>query len=146
MRIHPLPRLTPSLLAALLVLIATTAGRSAAAQASRGALASGTFAVTHVSVVPMTRDTVLTDATVLVRDGRIAAVGPSSRVRVPAGARWIDGRGKFLVPGLADMHTHLFSDDSATAPDSVGPYELGVMVANGVTTIRLMIGTPEQLA
>lgn len=118
----------------------------AAAQASRGALARGTFAITHVSVVPMTRDTVLSDATVLVRDGRIAAVGPVARVRVPAGTRQIDGRGRWLVPGLADMHTHLFSDDSAMAHDSVAPYELGVMVANGVTTTRLMIGTPEQLA
>ncbi|HEX9936133.1 MAG TPA: amidohydrolase family protein, partial [Longimicrobium sp.] len=86
------------------------------------------------------------DATVLVRDGRIAAVGPAARVRVPAGTRQIDGRGRFLVPGLADMHTHLFSDDSTMAADSVAPYELGVMVANGVTATRLMIGTPEQLA
>ena len=69
----------------------------------------------------------------LVRDGRIAAIGPSRSVRVPAGARRIDGRGKYLIPGLADMHTHLFSDDAV--PDSVAPDELGVMVANGVTTI-----------
>lgn len=116
----------------------------AGAQASRGALARGTFAITNVSVVPMTRDTVIADATVLVRDGRIAAVGPAARVRVPDGARRIDGRGKWLVPGLADMHSHLFSDDTVTH-DSVAPYELGVMVANGVTTTRLMIGTPEQL-
>lgn len=115
------------------------------AQASRGALASGTYAITGVDVVPMTADTVLRGATVLVRDGRIAAVGPASAVRVPAGARRIDGRGKWLIPGLADMHAHLFSDDDAV-PDSVGPYELGVMAANGVTTARLMIGTPAQLA
>lgn len=144
----PLPMrlslLSSAALAACAVAVATSA--PLAAQASRGALARGTFAVTNVSVVPMTRDTVLADATVLVRDGRIAAVGPASRVRVPAGARRIDGRGKFLVPGLADVHTHLFSDDSAMAHDSVAPYELGVMVANGVTATRLMIGTPEQLA
>ncbi|HEX2202627.1 MAG TPA: amidohydrolase family protein, partial [Longimicrobium sp.] len=127
--------------------LAAAAHVDATAQASRGALAPGTFAVTHVTVVPMTgAGTVLRDATVLVRDGRIAAVGPAARVRVPAGARRIDGRGKFLVPGLADMHTHLFSDDSAMAHDSVAPYELGVMLANGVTATRLMIGTPEQLA
>ncbi|HEX6751006.1 MAG TPA: amidohydrolase family protein [Longimicrobium sp.] len=127
--------------------IVATAGlaQPSAAQASRGALARGTFAITHVNVVPMTRDTVLADATVLVRDGRIAAVGAAARVRVPAGARQIDGRGKFLVPGLADMHTHLFSDGDEVA-DSVAPYELGVMLANGVTAARLMIGTPEHLA
>ncbi|HEU4525532.1 MAG TPA: amidohydrolase family protein, partial [Gemmatimonadales bacterium] len=49
--------------------------------------------------------------------------------------------GKYLIPGLADMHTHLYSDGDI--PDSVAKYELGVMVANGVTATRLMIGTPE---
>jgi imidazolonepropionase-like amidohydrolase len=62
---------------------------------------------------------------------------------VPKGAQRIDGKGRYLIPGLADMHTHLYSDDEV--PDSVAPYELGVMVANGVTTARLMIGTPEHL-
>ena len=47
------------------------------------------------------------------------------------------------MPGLADMHAHLFSDDAF--PDSLAPDELAVMVANGVTTVRFMIGTPEQL-
>jgi imidazolonepropionase-like amidohydrolase len=60
---------------------------------------------------------------------------------VPSGARRVDGRGKYLIPGLADMHAHLYSDGDI--PDSVGKYELGVMVANGVTATRLMIGTPE---
>ena len=132
-------------LCALALSLAALSPREADAQASRGALARGTFAITNVSVVPMTgRDTVLADATVLVRDGRIAAVGPAASVRVPRGAARIDGRGKFLIPGLADMHTHLFSDGEIA--DSVAPHELGVMVANGVTAARLMIGTPEQLA
>jgi imidazolonepropionase-like amidohydrolase len=56
----------------------------------------------------------------------------------------IDGTGKYLIPGLADMHTHLFSDAEAV-DDSAGPAELGVMLANGVTTARLMIGTPAHL-
>jgi imidazolonepropionase-like amidohydrolase len=116
----------------------------ASAQGSRGYLSRGAFAITDVNVIPMTSETVLEQAVVLVRDGRIEAVGPADRVRVPAGVRRIDGRGRYLVPGLADMHTHLYSDDPAT-PDSLGPYELGVMVANGVTTARLMIGTPEHL-
>ncbi len=115
----------------------------AAAQASRTALAKGTFAITEVTVVPMTSDTLLAGSTVLVRDGRIAAVGPSGSVKLPKDARRVDGKGRYLIPGLADMHTHLYSDDEA--PDSVAPYELGVMVANGVTTARLMIGTPEHL-
>jgi imidazolonepropionase-like amidohydrolase len=108
---------------------------------SRGALASGTLAITDVTLIPMTRDTVIRDATVLVRDGRIAAIGAARNVQVPSGARRIDGRGKYLIPGLADMHTHLYSDGDT--PDSVAKYELGVMVANGVTATRFMIGTRE---
>ena len=121
-----------------------SAGQIAVAQASRGALARGSFAVTNVAVIPMSSDSVLPGATVVVRDGRIAAVGPSGSIAVPKGARRIDGRGKYLIPGLADMHVHLYSDDET--PDSLAGDELAVMIANGVTAIRLMIGTPEHLA
>ncbi len=117
--------------------------RAAPAATRRGALHPGTWAITGVSVIPMTTETVIRNATVLVRDGRIAAVGPAARVRIPAGAGRIDGRGRYLIPGLADMHTHLHSDDAV--PDSVARWELGVMLANGITTARLMIGTPEHL-
>ncbi|HEX2209127.1 MAG TPA: amidohydrolase family protein [Longimicrobium sp.] len=107
------------------------------------AAAQEPVAITHVSVIPMDRERVLPDQTVLVREGRVVAVGPAASVQVPADARRIDGAGKFLIPGLADMHAHLFSD--AAVPDSVAPDELRIMLANGVTTARLMIGTPEQL-
>jgi imidazolonepropionase-like amidohydrolase len=127
----------------VLASITVCAAQPLAAQPSRGALARGTIAITNVNVVPMTADTIIRDATVIVRDGRIAAVGPSRRVATPAGATRIDGRGKYLIPGLADAHTHLYSDDEV--PDSLASYELGVMLANGVTTARLMIGTPEHL-
>jgi len=113
------------------------------AQTSRTALAPGNLAITNVTVIPMTSDTAIPNATVVVRDGRITAVGPADRVRIPGRTRRVDGRGKFLIPGLADMHTHLYADGEE--PDSVAPYELGVMIANGVTTTRLMIGTPEHL-
>ena len=109
----------------------------------RGALTVGTVAITDVTVIPMTADTVLRAQTVVIRDGRIVEVGPASRVRVPADATRIAGRGRYLIPGLADTHTHLFSDGEL--PDAIAPAELGVMLANGVTAARLMIGTPEQL-
>lgn len=125
------------------IVLAALVPVSGFAQQSRTALAPGVWAITNVNVIPMARDTVLRDRTVLVRDGRIAAIEPARRARVPAGAARIDGRGKYLIPGLADMHTHLFSDDQV--PDSAGPAELGVMVANGLTAVRLMIGTPEHL-
>lgn len=124
--------------------IAREMGQAPARSGSRTAPTPGTIAITNVAVIPMTRDTVLQLRTVIVTDGRIAAVGPARTTRVPAGARRIDGRGRYLIPGLADMHTHLFSDDAV--PDAAAPAELGVILANGVTAARLMIGTPEHLA
>src|SRR5918997_6134571 len=97
----------------------------------------------NVNVIPMDRERVLKNQTVVVRDGKIVEVGDARRVRVPEGALRVDGRGKYLVPGLIDMHTHLFSDDDF--PDRLAGDELTLMLANGVTTVRLMIGTPEHL-
>jgi imidazolonepropionase-like amidohydrolase len=111
--------------------------------ASRGPATPGTLAITNVSVIPMTRDTVLRNATVIVGDGRIVRIQAASDP-VPQGAQMVDGQGRFLLPGLADMHVHLFAD-GAGVHDSAGPAELGVMLANGVTTARLMIGTPQHL-
>ena len=97
-----------------------------------------------VNVIQMDRDRVLRDQTVIVRDGVIAEIGPRRRVAIPESALKIDGKGKYLMPGLVDMHTHLLSDGDEF-PDSIAEDELRVMVANGVTTVRFMIGTPELL-
>jgi imidazolonepropionase-like amidohydrolase len=133
------------LLASLVPVFARTQTAPEPQLAARGALTSGEFAIRNVSIVPMTADTVLRRAAVLVRNGRIVYVGPEHGLRVPRGARVVDGGGGYVIPGLADMHTHLFSDGEEVH-DSAGPAELGVMVATGVTAARLMIGTPEQLA
>ncbi len=101
-------------------------------------------AFVNVNVLPMDRERVLLNQTVVVRDGVIAEIGDAKKVKVPQGALKIDAMGKYLVPGLVDMHTHLLSDGD-DYPDSIAEHELKVMVANGVTTIRFMIGTPEQL-
>lgn len=103
-----------------------------------------TTAFVGVNVIPMDRERVLTDQTVIVANGAIAAIGEASRVKVPKGAAVVDGKGRYLIPGLVDMHTHLLSD-ADEFPDSIAPDELRVMVANGVTTVRFMIGTPELL-
>jgi imidazolonepropionase-like amidohydrolase len=127
---------------AVMALVALPGATLEAQRGNRGALVDGTLAITNVNVIPMTSETVVRGATVLVRDGRIDAIGRN--VSVPNGARRVDGAGKYLIPGLTDMHTHLYSDDDAV-PDSVGATELGVMVALGITTARLMIGTPTHL-
>lgn len=103
-----------------------------------------TTAFVGVNVIPMDRERVLANQTVVVRDGRIAAIGDAGKTSVPKDALRIDAAGKYIIPGLVDMHTHLMSDDNF--PDELAPDELRIMVANGVTTCRFMIGTPEQLA
>ncbi len=109
------------------------------------AAAAQTTAFVGVNVVPMDRERILANQTVIVRSGRIAEIGDAGKVKVPKDAVRVDGAGKYLVPGLVDMHTHLLSDGNEY-PDSIAPDELRVMVANGVTTVRFMIGTPELLA
>lgn len=103
-----------------------------------------TTAFVGVNVIPMDRERVLPDRTVVVKNGVITEIGDARRVRVPTGALTVDGKGRYLIPGLVDMHTHLLSD-GPEYPDSIAPDELRVMVANGVTTVRFMIGTPELL-
>jgi imidazolonepropionase-like amidohydrolase len=102
-----------------------------------------TVAFVNVNVIPMDKERVLRNQTVIVQDGLIVNIGDARRIRIPAGVQKIDGAGKFLIPGLADMHVHLFSDDEF--PDALAEDELKIMIACGVTTIRLMTGTPEQL-
>lgn len=105
---------------------------------------AATVAFTNVNVIPMDRERVLRDQTVIVRNGLITEIGDAKRVKVPTDAQRIEGAGKFLIPGLTDMHVHLFSDEDEF-PDSIAEDEFKVMLAHGVTTIRLMNGTPEQL-
>jgi imidazolonepropionase-like amidohydrolase len=107
-------------------------------------LAHAQTAFVGVNVIPMDRERVLRNQTVIVRDGMIIEIGDAKKIKVPKDAIRVDGTGKYLVPGLVDMHTHLLSDGEF--PDSIAEDELRVMVANGVTTIRFMIGTPELLA
>jgi len=71
-------------------------------------------AFVHVAVVPMDREGVLDDWTVVVTGDRIRELGPATAVKVPEGAVVIDGRGKYLMPGLADMHTHTWAEDDFT--------------------------------
>jgi hypothetical protein len=95
-----------------------------------------------VNVVPMDREGVLTQQTVIVREGRIAAVGPAASTTVPDGALRVDGRDKYLLPGLAEMHGHI---PPPTQPQEFIETVLFLYVANGVTTVRGMLGAPGQL-
>jgi imidazolonepropionase-like amidohydrolase len=99
-------------------------------------------AFVDVTVIPMDRERTIPRQTVVVRGGRIVAIGPISRVKAPAGAFRVDGRGKFLIPGLAEMHAHIPGGET---PDSVVEQTLFLYLAGGVTTIRGMLGDPRHL-
>ena len=102
----------------------------------------GKYAFVNVTVIPMDRAGTLANQTVLVSDGKIEAIGSSERLAVRAGYTVIDGRGKFLMPGLAEMHAHI---PGASAPPQLVKDIMFLYVANGVTTIRGMLGAPNQL-
>lgn len=96
-----------------------------------------TLVIEGVSVIPMDSERVLSDMTVLVGGGRVLAVQSSGEIdesEIPDSATRIDGRGRFLIPGLNDMHVH-FQEEQA----------LGRFLATGVTGIRVLWGGPSTL-
>lgn len=104
----------------------------------------GIVAFVDVTVIPMDRERTVPNQTVVVRDARIVSVGPSARATVPADAVRIDGRGRFLMPGLSEMHAHVQGPQAQNA----GQLNRDIMflyVANGITSIRAMLGAPNQL-
>ena len=109
-----------------------------------GPTADSVFAFVDVSVLPMDRERMLEHYTVVVRGARIAAMGPMRSVTVPAGAVRIDGRGKFLMPGLVDMHAHFMAGTGDSTDGAARQFAL--FLANGVTTARGLGGPPGYLA
>lgn len=103
---------------------------------------SPAIAITHVTVIDATGAPAKLDFTVILRGSSIAAVGPSASTPVPSGAKVIDGPGKFLIPGLADMHIHL---TGAGEPTGSREFIIPLLVANGITTVRDMGGKVDYL-
>ena len=129
-------QLTCAGLSLLLLFMTCASGKAQTAKPADARL----FAFVGVSVVPMDRERVVENQTVVVRDGRIVEIGPAGKVKIPAGTTQIEGRGKFLMPGLSDMHAHLYPGEG-TAND-LATQQLTLYLANGVTTVRNMIGGP----
>ena len=101
------------------------------------------LAIFDVAVVDVVHGRVSAPRTVLIEDGHIAAIGARETVHVPSDARSIDGRGKFLIPGLIDLHVHLFNNASHRPPND---WTFPLFIANGVTGVREMFTTPDELA
>jgi len=124
---------------ALTMLAAAFAG--IAAQTTPGS--SGETVITNVTLLPMDRSGTVPGQTVVIRNGTITAVGAAGSVRVAADATVIDGSGRYLMPGLAEMHAHVppGADPSRDAVEDI----LFLYVANGITTIRGMLGSDYQI-
>ena len=121
---------------ALFCLLAVWAATACAtAQSPEKPAAEGAIAFVHANVIPMNREVVLEDQTVVIAGGKIASIAPSAKAALPAGAKAIDARGKYLLPGLTDAHVHLQT-----------PIEFPVYLANGVTTVYNLDGRPAHLA
>ena len=100
------------------------------------------LAITNVTVLPMSQPAPLPNQTVLIEGGRIRKIGPAGQVKIPANAVVVDGAGKFLLPGLVDMHAHLPGPEGA--PHPLADY-FALNLASGVTGLRSMRGAPSHL-
>lgn len=125
----------PIVLSLLIALAAFAAPALVGAQVP----ARGTYAFTNVDVIPMDSERVLEDQTVVVTAGRITALGPSASTRIPSSAERIDGTGKYLMPGLGEMHAHI-----PTTREEGEDFAF-LYLAGGATTIRGMLGHASQL-
>lgn len=101
---------------------------------------AGSTAFVNVNVLPMTADEVLPQRTVVIEDGLITAIGAVDETVVPDDAEVVDGTDRYLMPGLAEMHGHV----TGTGEDEIHSL-FGLYLANGVTTVRGMLGRPAHL-
>ena len=119
----------------MLRLVILVAALGAAALAEQPPAAAATIAFRDVTVIAGT-GVPMAHATVLVRGDRIAAVGPAGDIAIPPDARVVEGAGRYLIPGLIELHAHASKARASS---------LGLFVANGVTTIRDMGGDHDEL-
>lgn len=104
------------------------------------AVADTPTAFVNVNVVPMSSEAVVLQQTVIVDGGEIRVIGDVDATPIPDGAAVVDGTDRYLMPGLAEMHAHV---PEAESP-SIDRY-FNLYIANGVTTIRGMLGHPSHL-
>src|SRR5215471_17839634 len=100
------------------------------------------LAFVHVNLIDATGAPVQTDMTVVVQGKEVLQIGKNKNLAVPKGAKVVDGRGKYLIPGLWDMHVHEIFGEWLPEDEKVIPL---LFVANGVTGVRDMGGDLEPL-
>jgi adenine deaminase len=117
------------------MLACSAASGSTAGDASQTTGRKPTLVIENVTVVPMDSERPLPHHTVEISGDRILRIAAANEImRDAAGVRRIDGSGRFLIPGLADLHVHIWQ-----------PEDLLLYIANGVTTVRNMDGRPTHL-
>lgn len=98
-------------------------------------MAAQTIAFIGVTVIDATGAAAKSDQTVVIAEGKIFAIGKTGKVKIPKGAQVIEARGKFLIPGLWDMHVHAWNKQAF----------FPMFIANGVTGVRDMFGGLAQI-
>jgi imidazolonepropionase-like amidohydrolase len=115
----------------------------------------GDIALVHVNVIPMDKEHILIDQTVVLKDELIIYVGPSSSIKISSETHQIDAARRYLIPALSDMHVHIEGDAwtmlSPLEPDKLKkPLDFEMVlfpfIANGVATIQVMSALPEHPA
>lgn len=103
--------------------------------------AQADYAITNVNVLSMKSDQILKDQTVLIRDGKITRIEDASSINSSGAKEVIDGQGKYLMPGLAEMHAHIPGNQNMELLEET----LFLYLSNGITLIRGMLGQPYHL-
>ncbi|WP_317896977.1 amidohydrolase family protein [Aurantibacillus circumpalustris] len=96
------------------------------------------FAIINVNLIPMDKERIVENQTVLIHNGKIKQIASSESVKIPSGATVINGRGKYLIPGLFDMHAHFLYEQGENK--NTCEAELKLMLVNGLTTVRIECG------
>ena len=103
--------------------------------------AQQTYAFINTHIIPMHYEGIVENQTVIVTDGKISALGDSKELPIPSNATVIESEDFYLMPGLAEMHGHIPGPDNQQYLEDI----LFLYVANGVTTVRGMLGQPAHL-
>ena len=135
-------RLAPALAALAAAFHAYSLSQLGAATKTPGTPPGAVVAIESVALVDVVRGEIVTPRTVLIIDGKIAAVEEPDGASIPPAAVRVDGRGRFLMPGLVDMHVHLFNNATRRAPND---WTFPLFIANGVTAVREMAASPSDL-
>src|SRR5256712_1748950 len=120
----------------VLTLVAQRPDSFAASVREYIAVDTSVVALTHVLLVDGTGAAPKSDQTVVIRAGKIAAVGPAAAVQIPAGARVMDMNGATVIPGIIGVHDHLFYTAARGRARQMGYTGPRLYLGSGVTTIR----------